>query len=124
MKNLVENLSEGKEKTVEQVEPAPPCEVENQVAEQEEKVMAVASIANLDWTPLENERLMVHGEEIMSGLIERINGLSVRTSKNNHHALSFGARAQIFLSLSLRIIYIIYAEWFFYDFGGDLSELL
>ena len=50
----------------------------------------MAEIAGLDWSPLANDKLEAHAEEILSGLLERIPGLSVRTSKNNHQALSFG----------------------------------
>ena len=71
------------EQTAEHVESVPTSEVEKKVAD-------VASIAGLDWSPLANEKLESHAEEILSGMLERIPGLTVRTSKNQHQAISYG----------------------------------
>ena len=73
MKNLVENVIEGKEKTAESTI-SPVGEVEGQVAE----------ILGLDWTPLVNEKLEAHAEEILTGIFERIPGLMVSTSPNQY----------------------------------------
>ena len=75
-----------KENVVEEIEVEEPMD-SVPVEKTEQKV---AEIVGLDWTPLSNEKLEAHGEEILSGLFERIPGLSVKTSKNQHQAVSFG----------------------------------
>ena len=75
------------EKTAELVDSVPTSEVEVKVAEQE---TIGKTISGLSWAPLENEALEAHGEEIISGIMERIPNLSVKTSPNNHQSLSFG----------------------------------
>jgi len=54
------------------------------------EVEKATEIAGLDWSPLSNDKLEAHAEEILSGIFERIPGLSVRTSKNQHQAIRYG----------------------------------
>lgn len=91
---MVQN--EVKEEVVEQAaeipDSVPEGEVESEVAEQKERVMMVASIAGLDWAPLTNDKLEAHAEEILTSVMERIPGLTVKTSKNQHQAISHGEK--------------------------------
>ena len=56
------------------------------------RAVIVTSIASLDWSPLVNDKLEAHAEEILTGILERIPDLSVRTSKNQHQAISHGEK--------------------------------
>ena len=76
MKNLVENVIEGKEKTAESTI-SPVGEVEGQVAE----------ILGLDWTPLVNEKLEAHAEEILPSGREKQVRNHVLTAKCPNSAL-------------------------------------
>ncbi len=57
-----------------------------------EEVDVGKMVSSLSWAPLESEKLEIHGEEIIHGLMTRIPGLVVRTSPNQHQSLSFGEK--------------------------------
>ena len=74
-----------KVETVEHSDSVPESEVTK-----EAEIDVGKMVGSLSWAPLENEALEAHGEEIVSGIMERIPNLSVRTSPNQHMAISHG----------------------------------